>query len=214
TAVFPIWLKTGYRYIYIQCKMSNASNPHMNYSYMTFQRRKNGKVNFLRGWKNYVNGFGNPNGEYWVGLENVYLLTRQNKRALTHGYSTIRPTLRIDMKDWDGVRAYAVYKRFTISSDKYNYQVSDIGKRTGTVVKQAVSDPFFREEFTSFDHIREGLIFYSHCPQPTNGGWWFSFCSHSNLNGRYPGPLEKMSVHNIYWRSWSYINKNNSALRY
>jgi hypothetical protein len=27
---------------------------------------------FYLPWKNYVQGFGNPNKEYWLGLDNVY----------------------------------------------------------------------------------------------------------------------------------------------
>jgi len=32
-----------------------------------FQRRINGDLNFYMGWDAYVNGFGEPFGEYWLG---------------------------------------------------------------------------------------------------------------------------------------------------
>ena len=41
-----------------------------------FQRRKDGSVNFLRNWSAYVKGFGNPDGEHWLGFEKIHRLTK------------------------------------------------------------------------------------------------------------------------------------------
>ena len=35
-----------------------------------------GSVDFRRDWDAYVRGFGDPEGEYWLGLENVHKLTK------------------------------------------------------------------------------------------------------------------------------------------
>jgi hypothetical protein len=32
------------------------------------QRRQNGSVDFYRDWNNYTQGFGDVNGEFWIGL--------------------------------------------------------------------------------------------------------------------------------------------------
>ena len=42
---------------------------------MTIQCRTSGSVDFDRGWDNYVNGLGEADGDYWMGLEEIYQLT-------------------------------------------------------------------------------------------------------------------------------------------
>ena len=39
-----------------------------------FQRRMNGKENFYRGWAEYQEGFGNVEGEFWLGTISISLL--------------------------------------------------------------------------------------------------------------------------------------------
>ena len=72
---------------------------------LTFQKRKDGTVNFTRGWNDYVNGFGNLTGEFWLGLENIYRITRIHNHQL-----------RITLTDYNGTTAFAFYNYFVIST--------------------------------------------------------------------------------------------------
>jgi len=35
--------------------------------FKVFQRRINGEVDFYLNWDSYVTGFGDPDGEFWLG---------------------------------------------------------------------------------------------------------------------------------------------------
>nr|BAN92379.1 self-incompatibility-linked fibrinogen-like protein-B [Ciona intestinalis] len=211
--VYPIWLKVGYRFIHIYCDMESGSHITNKTGWKTFQQRKNGKINFNRGWDDYVNGFGNPNEDYWAGLENTYLLTRQNEIGFSYGYRTTRPNLRIDLEGWDGFHAYVEYKPFSINPEE-NYSISGLGVRFGTAFHPDYRGSILPNDFSTFDHTSETSFFISNCPGPHNSGWWFFGCGYSNLNGIYQRPTDKMSKSDgIYWRHWTLINPNNTALK-
>ena len=69
-----------------------------------FQKRLDGSVDFYRGWSDYKNGFGNLNGELWLGLDKIHRLTKTKNR------------LRVDLEDTTGKTAYAEYDMFAVTS--------------------------------------------------------------------------------------------------
>ncbi|XP_034503178.1 microfibril-associated glycoprotein 4 [Ailuropoda melanoleuca] len=69
-----------------------------------FQKRFNGSVSFFRGWNDYKLGFGRADGEYWLGLQNLHLLTLKQKYEL-----------RVDLEDFENNTAAAKYAEFSIS---------------------------------------------------------------------------------------------------
>jgi len=67
---------------------------------------------FYRGWADYKNGFGNLNGEVWLGLDKIHRLTNTKNR------------LRVDLEDTTGKTAYAEYDMFAVTSEKTKYKLS------------------------------------------------------------------------------------------
>ena len=83
-----------------------------------FQKRLDGSVNFYRGWSDYKRGFGNLNGEYWLGLDKIYRLTK------------LKNTLRVDLEDTKGKKAYAAYEMFAVANERAKYKLN-LGKYSG-----------------------------------------------------------------------------------
>ena len=95
-----------------------------------FQKRLDGSVDFYRGWADYKRGFGNLNGEFWLGLDKINRLTKSNNR------------LRVDLEDTKGKTAYAEYDMFAVTSERSKYQLS-LGTYSGKRRRFPVLEKFY-----------------------------------------------------------------------
>lgn len=53
------------------------------------------RENFNRDWADYKNGFGDPAKEFWLGNENIYMLTNNEDYML-----------RVELEDFEGNKRY------------------------------------------------------------------------------------------------------------
>ena len=84
-----------------------------------FQKRRDGSVYFFREWDDYKRGFGNVNGEFWLGLDKIHRLTVSSSNKL-----------RVDLEDIYGATAFAEYSSFSVASESAKYRLS-LGNYTG-----------------------------------------------------------------------------------
>ncbi|KAJ0059046.1 hypothetical protein NL108_007301, partial [Boleophthalmus pectinirostris] len=95
----------------VYCEMTPAGG------WTVIQRRQDGSVDFHQPWEAYERGFGNLNGEFWLGLEKMHSISKDG------GY-----VLNIAMSDWNGDLA-SVRLPFTLGgpSSKYALYVKKEG---------------------------------------------------------------------------------------
>ena len=79
-------------------------------------------MDFYLGWEYYKNGFGNLNGEFWLGNDNLHRLT-----------SADDVMLRVDLEDFDGNISYAEYTTVKVAdeADKYRLLVGGYSSTAG-----------------------------------------------------------------------------------
>ncbi|XP_071379439.1 microfibril-associated glycoprotein 4-like, partial [Centroberyx affinis] len=155
------------------------------------QRRMDGTENFYRPWAHYKNGFGNVAGEYWLGLDNIFLLTMRKKNEL-----------RVDMQDWEGGKVYAQYSSFSVDPENYGYQL-----RLGSYIDGGAGDSLSYHsnmKFSTYD--RDQDLSDVSCAQLHLGGFWFNYCYYANPNGMYaPGGITYDNVC-VSWKHWKGTN--------
>ena len=160
-----------------------------------FQRRINGTQDFYLNWADYVRGFGDVSGEFWLGLHKIHRLTASSTR------------LRVDLADFDGNVRYAKYNTFRVgdSDSKFNLTVSGYSGTAGDSLGSHSNSPF-----STKDQDNDGNS--GHCAQITHtGAWWYSsVCGYSNLNGVYylgPNSPRGKGVVWYHWKGFTYSLK-------
>ncbi|CAH3173853.1 unnamed protein product [Porites lobata] len=150
-----------------------------------FQKRLDGSVNFYRGWNDYKKGFGNLNGEFWLGLDKIHRLAKTKSK------------LRVDLEDFNRNTAYAEYSYFAITDERSKYKLS-LGTYSGNA---GDSLSFHRgSPFSTKDRDNDGSS--NNCATRFKGAWWYERCHESNLNGLYHRGRHSSYADGVNWYHW------------
>ncbi|XP_053674072.1 ficolin-2-like [Anopheles nili] len=158
-----------------------------NGGWVVIQHRFDGSTNFYRNWQEYKNGFGNLNGEFWLGLDRIYQLTVSGPHELV-----------ILLEDFDGNTTYARYSEFSIGDESVKYSLTSIGGYSGTA-GDSMAD-LKGMKFSTFDADND--TWNDNCAVKFAGAWWYAGCHSSNLNGKYLRGETKEFATSMVWKSF------------
>ncbi|XP_041373673.1 microfibril-associated glycoprotein 4-like isoform X1 [Gigantopelta aegis] len=153
--------------------------------WLVFQRRTDGSRNFYRSWPEYQKGFGCPTNEFWLGNEHLHVLTNQR-----------RYELRVDLEDFQGMSSHALYNNFSVEPATDFYTLHLVWSK-GTAGDSLSKHNAMGFSTRDLDVDRKS----GSCAQTYSGGWWFSDCLDSNLNGLYQTGWQP-AANGISWRTW------------
>lgn len=163
--IFPTEGSTGGVFVY--CDMESDGG-----GWTVIQRRGlfgNPVYYFYKDWEAYASGFGDPAKEYWLGNRAIHALT-SNKPM----------TLRIQLENHTGETLTADYKMFKIASEEEQFRITvrGYGGEEGADAFGPVDGTAFSTRDRDHDtHATEN------CARLYKGGWWYTACHSSNLNG-------------------------------
>ncbi|KAM7425240.1 hypothetical protein ABFA07_023310 [Porites harrisoni] len=162
-----------------------------------FQRRQDGSVDFFKGWNDYKLGFGNLNGEFWLGLDKIHRLTASTNKKL-----------RVDLEATAGTILLAEYSSFAVANEKAKYQLTVGGYSGNAGDSLAYHNGMF---FTTKDSDNDKWS--KNCASSWKGAWWYKSCYNSNLNALYL--YSKSSQQGMAWMKWkdNYLSFKRSEMK-
>ncbi|XP_043942854.1 microfibril-associated glycoprotein 4-like [Protopterus annectens] len=185
--VYQIYPAGPYTPVNVYCDMKTDGG-----RWTVFQKRKDGSVDFYRNWNAYKSGFGVADGEYWLGLENIFLLTL--KRLFE---------LRVDLEDFERNKVFAKYAQFSISSMAINgeeegYRLFVTGFTDGGAGDALTG--MSGAKFSTYDHDQDSSS--GNCASQYSGAFWYTSCHCANLNGRYLTGSHVSYANGVNWCKW------------
>ncbi|XP_066940633.1 techylectin-5A-like [Macrobrachium rosenbergii] len=148
------------------------------------------QLDFRRNWESYEDGFGGADGEYWIGLKTLHVLTKRQPYKL-----------RIEMAS-QGDRAFALYDTFRVASSwkKYRLKVEDYDESSTAGDAMEYHNG---QKFTTYDDDNDGASGGNCANWSGGGGWWYDFCYFANPTALYslPNNTEESDQY-MEWRRW------------
>ena len=187
-------------YIVQQINANNSFNVYCDMEtdeggWTVLLKRQDGSVDFYRNWTDYKSGFGNLEGEHWLGLDNMYLLTHQ---------SSDPPQLRVDLADWEGNTAFAKYDRYSVGAEDSDYTLSESGYQSASTAGDSLktfNGYHNGQRFSTPD--RDNDVWSYNCAVYYHGPWWHKACYYTLLTGKYYTSGGTWPIpHGMIWYQW------------
>jgi len=149
---------------------------------------------FARNLIEYVNGFGDPSKEFWLGLDKMVSLTRGGAE------------LKIELETFEGAMVHATYSNFEVKGEEYRIYISGYQGNAGDPLRIDNGMAFSTKD-TDRDHWSKS------CSNTRGkGGWWFNGCGLANLNGLNLGHNQN-SYDGILWYFYAKDNRSFKSTR-
>ena len=145
--------------------------------WIIIQRRVDCSVSFERSWDEYAAGFGDVDGNFWLGLEAIHNLT------------TAQPmSLQIDVVPFNIPAVSIPYQRIHVGDAASKYLLTITSDTPGDGTLYTSMNYHSGRKFSTFDNDNDAHS--DSCAAHKRAGWWFKSCAYVYLNGVYGGADE------------------------
>ncbi|KAL7740014.1 hypothetical protein ACLKA6_016861 [Drosophila palustris] len=163
-------------------------------------RRMDGSETFYRTWNTYKNGFGDLEGEFFLGLDKIHALTAASSQELL-----------VVVEDFEGIEKFELYDKFAIGDESHKYALNTLGKASGTAGDSLRNHQ--GSKFSTFDRDNDNSEY--NCAIYLNSPWWYNVCLtyydkdliYSHLTGMYKDFGKRTGVNWDTFRGMHYSHK-------
>ena len=134
------------------------------------RNRINSQLSFNKNWREYEEGFGDLNKDFWAGLELMHTLTQRGQWEM-----------RVDYQKNDKTWSYLHYNQFSIGSASEEYPLT-VGGFTGVGTNWLSYHN--KMKFSTIDNDNDN--FGPNCAAVYKSGWWYHGCVYVNINSDPP----------------------------
>ena len=137
------------------------------------RNRINSQLSFNKNWREYEEGFGNLNKDFWAGLELIHTLTQRGQWEM-----------RVDYQKNDKTWSYYHYNQFSVGSASEEYPLT-VGGFTGVGTDWLTARPHNGMKFSTPDNDNDKHS-STNCAAHYKSGWWHNGCFQVNTNYQPP----------------------------
>ena len=150
----------------IYCNMTTDDG-----GWIVIQRNRiNSQLSFNKNWREYEEGFGDLNKDFWAGLELMHALTQRGQWEM-----------RVDYQKNDKTWSYLHYNNFSVGSASEEHPLT-VGGFTGVGTDWFAYHNKMKFSTPDNDNDKGG----GNCAADLNSGWWYNYCDHININRQPP----------------------------
>ncbi|XP_041566187.1 ficolin-2-like isoform X1 [Drosophila elegans] len=157
-------------------------------------RRNDGSQDFFLEWKDYKEGFGQLNNEFFMRMDKLHAMTASEPQELL-----------VLLEDYKDDNRYQLYENFKIGPESNNYTLESLGSSNGDAGDSLIYH--LGMQFSTKDR-KNDIDPTAHCAELFTGAWWYRACHKSHLFGMFG---DNWSGRGIVWDTFGY---NTSYLPY